>query len=228
MTAVGRMGVEVVGVLDAERAERDLRQERRRPGCAELELDGQRVERRDLLELARVRRGAAGASPRLGVGHARRRLPPASADGAAEAGASLAGEADDVVPPQAAKTSARRSRAASRSGKLAERVMRWYSSSNEPRSAAPCPTLPAAATHMAIAGLSPALVRPNLITGTRGLLGRRTSGRRVQQSPELVDEWLEPPSRPWCSGCSASHRAAKDRTTSLASRTAHRGSGRGP
>jgi hypothetical protein len=61
---VGRVGLEVGRVLDAERAERDLREEGDVRG-AHLELDGQVVDGRDLLEQAGVRLDATG---RLAVG----------------------------------------------------------------------------------------------------------------------------------------------------------------
>jgi hypothetical protein len=60
---------EIVGVLDPEDTERDLRQERR-VRRAELELDRQPVERRDLLDGPGVRILAAGGLAGLGVDHA--------------------------------------------------------------------------------------------------------------------------------------------------------------
>jgi hypothetical protein len=62
--AVEPGGRQVVGVVDGERREGDLRQERR-VGVAEFELDGQVIDRLDGLELARV--GLAVVGARLAV-----------------------------------------------------------------------------------------------------------------------------------------------------------------
>ncbi len=108
-------------------------------GLHSLEDDRARVGGADLLEVALVlvvRASGASASPHGAspvAGYAIPSNAPAEADGATLPGASLAGALGDaVVPVQAAMIAAVPSNAANRSGKLAERVMRRYSSSYGP------------------------------------------------------------------------------------------------
>ena len=151
---VGRAGridmrFEPAGVVDAERREGDLREERH-VRVAELEHDGLRVGGADLLEVAGVgemrgirrlglaARGLAG----LRVGHGGERRAALGGGARRGRGAAVDGAADGVVPVQAAKTiAADAARAASRGDHLRDRVMLFDSSSVPPSRTVlpPCP-----------------------------------------------------------------------------------------